>query len=201
MTKDTKYVAPTLQKSQVHDCTVHQNTVCVFCSIKKTHPLLLGKKHLAWKITSFLRDLLQKTYCLSTAKITEKTGKTRLKSQCQPLQIKLQVGAKHRKGIKSLLKTYFHKKGDPFWTLSRKDWNSLPSFFPGKYDNNQINNNVTQQPWKMEVFKMSIRKIKAKILLWKLLKTSFCAAHPAHTTKCTPLKPTQSQEYQQGKMH
>lgn len=118
-------------------------TLCVLMFHQKTHPLLLWKKHLAWKITSFLRDLLQKTYCLSTAKITEKTGKTRLKSHCQPLHIKLQVGAKHRKGIKSLLKTYFHKKGDPFWTLSRKDWNSLPSFFPGKHDNNQINNKVT----------------------------------------------------------
>lgn len=35
------------------------------------------------------------------------------------------------------------------------------------------------------------------MLLWKLLKISFCAVYSA-TTKCTPLQPTQSQEYQPG---
>lgn len=34
------------------------------------------------------------------------------------------------------------------------------------------------------------------MLLWKLLKTSFCAV--CAITKCTSLQPTQSQEYQPG---
>lgn len=191
-----------LQISQVHHCTTQQTTF-VLMFLKKNAP----NCHWGGKKTSCLKNQIipersaAEIYCLSTAKITKKTGKTRPMSQCQRLQIKLQVGAKHRTGIKSLLKTFFQKKGDPFWTLSRKDWNNLPYFFPRKYDHKQINNKATQQPWKMEVFfKCLIRKIKAKILQWKLLQTSFCAAHSA-ITKCTPLKPTQSQEYQPGKMH
>lgn len=191
-----------------HQCNRHSRsmtaqyikTLLCSCSLK-TRPLVIGggknilpeKLHHSWVICC-------RKYTVSAPPKSHKIGKTRLRSQCQRLQIKLRVGAKHRTRIKNLLKTYFQKKGDSLWTLSRKDWNTPPYFSPRKYDHNQINNTATQQPWKMEVFKCLIRKTKAKILLRKLLKTSFCAAHTA-ITKCTPLKPTQSQEHQPGKMH
>lgn len=135
------------------------------CSLKKRTQLSLrGEKTSCLKNQIIPERSAAEIYCLSTAKITKKTGKTRPMSQCQRLQIKLQVGAKHRTGIKNPLKTYFQKKSDPFWTLSRKDWNNLPYFFPRKYDHNKINNKVTQQPWKMDVFQMSYSKNESKNL-------------------------------------
>lgn len=111
----------------------------VLMFLKKTPPLVIEEKNILPEKLHHSWEMLQKIYCLSTAKITKKTGKTRLMSQCQRLQIKLQVEAKHRTSLKNLLKTCFQKKGDPFWTQSRKDWNNLPYFFPRKYHHTQIN--------------------------------------------------------------
>lgn len=77
----------------------------------KTPPLVIeGKK--TFRLKNYITPERSAAGNRNTAKITKKTGKTRLMSQ--RLQIKLQVEAKHRTRLKSLLKTCFQKKGDPF---------------------------------------------------------------------------------------
>lgn len=128
MTKGTNYVTPVLHKSQIHDSTMHQNTVVLMFLKKKTHPLVTeeGKKKTKQK----------KTSCLKNYIIPERSAAENILSQhcqnhkenrkitsyesCQRLQIKLQAGAKHRTRIKNLLKTYFQKKGRPVLTTVQK---------------------------------------------------------------------------------
>lgn len=163
-----------------------QHIKTLLCSIKKkTHPG--GKKSILPEKVGYIIPAAENILSRHCQNYQEIIGKTLFMSQCQ--QFKLQVGSKDRTRIKNPLKTSFRKKGDPFWTPSRKAWNNPPYFFPRKYDHNQISNKVTQQPWKTTVFQMSYLKNESKNSRGgSYLKASFCAAHTA-ITKCTPLKP------------
>lgn len=125
---------------KVCDCKTNQNTVR-YCSLKKAPTCHLEgeKNHITPAAENTLSQLCQNT---------KKTAKTRLKSHCQPLQVKLQVGAKHRTRIKNLLKTWFQKKSDCFW-------NNPPSFLLKNTTTNKINNSATQQPWKKKPQRLS----------------------------------------------
>lgn len=110
--KYNHYISSKQLKSKVCNCKINQNTVEILFLLKNAPTCHEGgKNHITPAAENLLSQLCQNT---------KKTAKTRLTSQCQPLQVKLQVGAKHRTRIKNLLKTCFQKKSDCFW-------NNLPS--------------------------------------------------------------------------
>lgn len=175
----------------------HQNTVALVFH-KKTHP---GKKHLAWK--SRLRhswEICCRKYTVSALPKLQRKYEKHVSWVNVNNSIKLQVGSKHRTRIKNLLKASSQRKRRPFLNTVQKTLDRSSIILSSKIwpqsDKQQSNTAALENEC---FFKMSYLKNKSKkILLWKLLQTSFCAAHTA-ITKCTPLKPTQSQEYQPGK--
>ncbi len=107
-------------------------------------------------------------------------------------------GGKTQEGNKKSPKNIFPQKGRPVLNAVQKSLEQSSIFLPKirpQSDKQQSNTAALKNGGFSDVL---FRKIKAKILPWKLLQTSFCAAHSA-ITKCTPLKPTQSQEHQPGK--
>lgn len=130
--KSTNHVT---QKSQVHDCTHFSLRGREGGGEKKKktkHPSCLQKLHHSWE------TCCRKYTVWANGKMTRKTGGKNTShgvnvNHCTS-SYRWGGGAKHRTSIKSLLKTRLQKKGDPFWTLSRKDWNLLPYCPPRKYD-------------------------------------------------------------------